>query len=224
MQLRFTALAGDDVVCELPSEDSPDAASLIDLAATNLAAEYVHRRRKGAAAELTKWLRPLAYRLISACLDFDLVHLLYRRSLKVGHYKRGHPQLSNPFQLGLMAIFAEDTYFVKEDRYELGQILWYAYRHYVPLCFINGFASQIGQIDKRRSDNELEPEFTDWIIEHRLIDLRAHNPRGNYPDYIEQRVGTLRVESAGVLGRIFKALSEVEAPIAREASVASEDD
>lgn len=214
MELQFATLSGGQVVCPLPSDATGEAAELIDAAATSLASEY--RQRRLAKAEPTKWLRPLAYVLISACLDNDLQHLLYRRSLATPHYKRGYTQSPNPFQLGLMAIFSEDEYFTKNERHELGKVLWYAYRHYVPTCFINGFASQVGAVAKERSDNAVEPEFAEWIIRERILDLRSNNPRTNYPDHIERRVKEFRSESAGVLGPIFQALSELQPPEADE--------
>lgn len=218
MQLRFKSLAGDVVLCDLPSGECPEAAQLINDAATKLAFGFRSQRRARGSAGLTEWLRPLAYQLISVCLDGNLQHLLYRRSLKAKRYQRGDVLSSNSFQLGLMAIFSEDydqergnqaALLDKEDRYELGQMLWYAYRHYVPPCFINGFATQIGPITKQRSEHGIEPEFSEWIIERRVMDVRANNPRGSYPDHIERDVQKLRSESAGVLGSFFQALSDI---------------
>jgi hypothetical protein len=210
MELKFETIAGDHVVYQLPSEGCDEAAGLIDAAASSIASEYKQRRL--AKAELFRWLRPAAYQLISTCLDYNLQHLLYRRSLAAGRYQRGHDQSPNPFQLGLMAIFAEDEYSTKGDRNELGKLLWYAYRHYVPLCFINGFASQVGAISKDNSENYLEPEFSDWIVERRLLDLWSGRGRANYPTHIEERVRKLRTESAGTLGPIFETLAGLQDP------------
>jgi hypothetical protein len=202
MQVRYNKASGEYVVYDLPTEDTPIAAELIDDAAAALASEYRNPLRS--KPERRSWLRPLAYRLISACLDADLQHYLYRRSLKAGRYGRGDISSSNPFKLGMMAIFAEDELFEKEYRYELGNILWLAYRHYVPDCFVNGVYHQMG---KQRSDEYIDPDFSEWIVERRVMDIRTVDPRGSYPNDIESRVQKLRSENTHVIGSFLEAMS-----------------
>ena len=109
-----------------------------------------------------------------------------------------------------MAIVARHPrVFSDSQRSRTGILLWYAYRHYVPPCFVNGFAQQVGELSVEIAGTFIEPYFEDWIVERRVLDFGLDRARGPYPRRIEDRIKQLRAGSAAHLGPLFKALAAV---------------
>ena len=69
--------------------------------------------------------------------------------------------LSNPFKLGLLAMFSDDT-LKRSDRHVFGNQMLYAYLHDVPPEFLNGFlaiSGGPGTIARKLKQNFVEPGF-----------------------------------------------------------------
>lgn len=136
-----------------------------------------------------RWLKVTSYTVLAEILCLELEEVFEHRIKKHRRYPRGQRGDPNPFQLGLMALFAEQPDILNSrDRERLGKQLWQAHRHYVPPTFLLGFLSQLeGKAPgPKLVGSDLLRDFKDWIIERRAID--AGGERGDYPMEIEQRV------------------------------------
>lgn len=136
-----------------------------------------------------RWLKVTSYVVLTEMLRLELDDVFETRIKKHRRYPRGQRGHPNRFQLGLMALFAEQPNILNpRDRERLGKQLWQAHRHYVPPAFLLGFLSQLQGKDAGENlvGSDLLRDFKDWIIERRTID--ADGERGDYPMEIEQRV------------------------------------
>lgn len=160
------------------------------------------RRRDGARA----WLLEITYELVAAILDADDRLLLIERSVRFDRYPLGVPDSGNPFQLGLMAIFAHNPKAVRpQDREYLGKRQWHAYRHYIPPVLIQGFIGQIESkcLEQRASDNYIEDKFERWIV---ACQVEGHltGERGAYPESIVRQVIALTPQYKKDLAELFE--------------------
>ncbi len=197
MQLPITLLNGGQKVVELPDDhDDPKADSLIEIAAQEICLELARRKpteedknAKGGKhkkeSDLAKWIRPVCYRFIIHCEKQGLLENLYSRIKSYGRYT----DKEELFSRALLAIFAEDrANFTETDRRRYNRQLWYAYRHYVPWEFLNGFITTVQDFDKKKSLATIENGFAEWIIMNRTNDHDTTGIRESYPKYIEQEV------------------------------------
>lgn len=220
MDVIFQRRDGSVERVSFPDKCAPDADAQINAIADTIRDECFARdwsakakrvsvgKTARAAPEVVRWLMPVAYQLISQCLDLDLEYIIYRRSVARGGYARGWTGTANPFQLGLSGIFSKTPNFLGDDqRQRTGQSLWYAYRHYVPWQFVSGFDRQVGKLDQKRADEAIEAGFEDWIVERRILDLSPVRNRQGYPPYIDQRVKMLRSEALATFSRLGEALT-----------------
>ena len=130
----------------------------------------VGKRRDGENA----WLMRVAYDLLLPMLEDGQLDLLILHCERHGRYAaRGRPEDLNPFQIGLMAIFARWPKSISpQTRERLGKRLWHAARHYVPLEFLTGFIKQLDSVgfERRAAANDIEPGFEAWILREQSRD------------------------------------------------------
>ena len=213
-QIKFRSLIGRIRVIDLiPLSDDPDdIAAHFEEIFKRVSQEY--HLRKCEAPNLQdsplRWLKPIAYTLLSFIVEFDLTDVLHARLKKYGRYNRGRGKSSNLFQTGLLAIFADDEGRTKTrrnkgddfrqellpppERKRLGHEMWHAFRHYVPPAFFVGFASQCGSrlVGEGKSGIEsVLPEFQDWVVEMESRSGLNSTVRGEYPADIRARVDRL---------------------------------
>ena len=171
-----------------------------DKLSCTIAREFRHRRQRDRGerrkAEALDWLTGVAYDVLKHVLDEDLEELIKERIKIHKRHRRGRVSPANPFQTGLMALFAHDKVLDEyacrpQDRERVGKRLWHAYRHFVPQPFVLGFIRQLDgdALLERAARNEIEPGFHDWIVE-RLVrgDVYGDSVRGAYPREIEDKV------------------------------------
>lgn len=148
-------------------------------------AKQKEMRRAGDLRSWLSWVRPICYRFIVHCIEHGCMDDLRRR---IRRYNR-QTNSEDLFSVCLLAIFAEDSAnFTESDRYRISRQLWYAYRHYVPWQFLNGFLSQLHNFENQKMLSRIERGFEDWIVQRRSVDYGSVEYRGNYPEEIEVRV------------------------------------
>lgn len=196
--VRIARLDGrrTEVPLEAPGGGSGETELLFDRAALLIQTEWKQRRserelhRGPRSKRDMRWLKVTCYSLVSEMLRLDQADVFDSRIKQHGRYPRGPRGAPNPFQTGLMALFANDPSALDaRDRERIGKLLWYAFRHYVPVEFLIGFLVQreVKGQTTRFTGWELDPEFTDWIVERRLLE-RDDADRGVYPKHIEDAV------------------------------------
>lgn len=221
VELRFSRRDGTTAQLRLPDREDADAREVVNTAADAVFDEFQlrvnsARRSQNSASygerrarkEPIDWFRPIAYQLIATCLERKVEQHLFWRNKNWDRYISSNTAASSDFGSGLMAITAKHPPVMGDgQRSKMGLLLWYAYRHYVPSCFINGFAQQVGELNVEKARSFIEPNFEDWIVERRVLDFGPSRARGPYPRRIEDRVNHLRSSNAPHLGLIFEALA-----------------
>ena len=188
MKIVIARHGEEEKFVELPmSPDDQEAEELIEAAAHAICIESVNiknARRSGDPAQdpWAEWVRPVCYRFIEHCIAQSLEDHLNKR---LARYRR-YTDSEDIFSRYLLAIFAEDAVnFTESDRYRLSWELWYAYRHYVPWQFLNGFIINLKNFSKQKALNRIEAGFSDWIALHRSANPDVSS-RGIYPKAIEE--------------------------------------
>ena len=187
MQILIDAIEGGQHLIALPNFGTPNSDEMIELGAKALCNESARRKaaRKDPGSSVVtweSWLLPISYRFICHMIEEGLESEILRRIKK---YKR-HTSSENVFSRYLLGIFAEDqANFTESDRHRISRQLWYAYRHYVPWLFLNGFLLQMKDFDLQSDLLKIEPGFEDWIIERRALPFEDRRIRGAYPKHIE---------------------------------------
>jgi hypothetical protein len=153
------------------------------------------------------WLSDVCYRTIGACveaLDVSEIAEFFRRQITNKRRRLGNCEMGcTIFQLGINALFEpakrSSRYFkplCRRDREMIAKQLWHAYRHYVPVGFLEGFLLQCRNagLPGRAKDNEIEDGFDHWIAanRHDRWNDRGSEIRGRYPPEIEKRARKLR--------------------------------
>jgi hypothetical protein len=187
-----------------PGQDELTAARLFDAGSRAIAEEW--RLRIKADEKARPWLQKVAYAFISKVIDHGFQALFEQRLSSFERGTRGLEVSSNPFQRGLLAMFAHDkNRLLDEDtRQYLAPRLSYAYRNFVPAEFVNGFLKDVWGTGggRRFKDNDIEPDLLEWVVIH-LADHERPQVRGTYsPDIIQQ---------ARAVRAVLEPLREVEA-------------
>ena len=155
-------------------------------------AQELHGRMK-AKAECREWVQTVCYEFLSRIISYGHAALFEERITRLERDRKGSTQV-NPFQRGLLAIFAHEKGLMNEAaRSYCGKRLWYAYRHYVPSCFLMGFLHEVwsGDAEAKVARNHIEPQFEQWICFERANDPRPEL-RGTYPAPIEDKVALIQ--------------------------------
>ena len=202
IQLRDGRIAKMDLAWD--TDDSVQSQNRLDRASRLICDEYrarkTHPPRGGSRRQSAHtWLKRASYMLVSSYLHQGMTQELDQRVKKYGCGARGVKGANNPFRIGLLSIFAHETAKLgpKEiplldfrDRERFGSQLLFAYRHFVPTLFLDGFLLQFGAkgIRSLNANNEIEPEFDRWVTDHLTSDECSTDFRDNYPDRIGKAV------------------------------------
>jgi hypothetical protein len=138
-----------------------------ELAADDIIGEWVKRRgaQPGRRAESPNaWFKKEAYGFLCPYAELkrhDVLEAVAKdRSKRLLEEAR-----QNPFKLGLLAMFADDS-LSKSDRHVFGNQMLYAWRHHVPADFLNAFLAVSGgpaAVAKKLKDCEIEPGFEERV-------------------------------------------------------------
>lgn len=194
-----------------------EALGMFDSLSKEIVSEFLSERVAAKAHSSRKTvnyarLKKTCYTVIGEILVQGHENLFELRLRQYSRYSRRQFQHLNPFQRGLLAIFAHDTGRDKtrpkvlddkpkemlsaKNRHTFGHQMWQAFRHYVPPEFFNGFvwetsggvANPIGN-----HDGWIYQSYQDWVIRHRAVDRNI--VRGRYPGFIERAVLKLQKQS-----------------------------
>lgn len=195
---ELDTLAGNTISLPYPSEDDDDeGTAAFDRLSRALNDELLQRRASIKRGELSvqEWLAIVAYRALAPILDAELTGLFDQRIRQHSRHSRGANNKLNPFQYGLMALFAHDREALSgRDRERIAKKLWYAYRHLVPDVFLLGFLKQVRSVGLaiRAEAGDIEDGFGDWIAKE-LADPRSdgHAVRGAYSRNIMAEVNRI---------------------------------
>jgi len=180
------------------------AEALFETAAAKIAQEW-HSRSGEAGKQRRRWLERVSYGYLSLTIDNGFSWLFDERIKGFDRGRRGPGLATNPFQRGLLSLFAHDKNRLmgSELRRRFAQRLWYAFRHYVPAPFVTGFLADVWESGgaTRATNGDVEPELLEWVILERARDEAPHL-RGEYSDELEELVAAVR--------RILPIVAQVE--------------
>ena len=138
-------------------------------------------RREGA----NDWLTRVAYDLLLPALEDDQREHFEEWNKRHSRYLRHDVQHQlNPFQVGLMALFAPDPQVLsRRTRHRIGKRLWHAARHYVPPPLVPGFIKQLESsgLEQRADEGRIEAGFEGWVAQRRVNAEGGMLERGIYP-------------------------------------------
>lgn len=159
------------------------------------------KRKRPGRSTYNSWVKQICYEVILVMLYEDQVGLFNRRIRKYSRHAASEKNKINIFQTGIIAIFAHDKKIMgPRDRERFGKELMYAFRHYIPVEFLDGFIRQCSSsnlsIARRLKNSDLEKQFENWIVGERSREedqsefegLSLEEWRGSYPKHIEERV------------------------------------
>ena len=164
---------------------------MFEQACKAVALELNHRDR--GKMEKSEWIQEICYEFLRRIISYQHTYLFEERINGYDRDPKGSTHV-NPFQRGLLAVFADEPGLMDDgDRAYYGKRLWYAYRHYVPPCFLKGFLHQVWErgAEHRVDKDHIVPEFEQWIWFERAEDP-CPETRGNYPAKLEEQVALIR--------------------------------
>ncbi len=138
-----------------------------ELAADDLIGEWV-RRRGGKATRRAEspnaWFKKEAYRFLRMYIEQGRQDV-FEAAAKERSKRLVEEARENPFKMGLLAMFADES-LSRSDRHVFGNQMLYAWRHYVPADFLNPFLAVSGgpaAVAKKLKAGEVEPGFEERI-------------------------------------------------------------
>lgn len=157
------------------------------------------------------WVKRICYRMIELHIREDRLDELTDRIDRHERGRRGVKGDPNPFQTGLLAIFAHsrkiqrpskkapgETELVEligtHDRQRFGKQLFYAYRHFIPADRLARFIafSYTHRKHSKLPNNFIDPLFNAHVAHH-LADAEVDiEDRGPYPGEIEKAAAKLQ--------------------------------
>jgi hypothetical protein len=198
--VEITMLEGAriNIPIEPRSSHPAEAKRLFDRAAQTVQSEWKKRRELdpgiGPGGRKKKrdlrWLKVTAYIILKEMIFLELDDVFEQRIRQYRRYPRGERGRPNRFQMGLLALFAEDAKALSSsDRQRIGKLLDVAYRHYVRPEFLIGFLAQYegSSRDELLPGTDLLRDFGAWIAECRA-EPGADDDRYDYPADIEREV------------------------------------
>lgn len=169
-----------DAVPELPKLTGPALKARFCEYSEQLILEWLRRQALGKpvrrAESANAWFKREAYRLLKHFIEggksaaFQMVVRGDMRSTRLVE-----EALKNPFKLGLLAMFSDESCLSKGDRHVFGNQMLYAWSHDVPPEFLNAFLGVSGGpalIAKKLKDAFIEPGF-----EHRYVGERLKSDK-----------------------------------------------
>ena len=185
-----------------------DALGMFDNLSKEIVSDFLSERVAAKAHSSRKTvsyaaLKKHCYTVIGEILMQGHENLFELRLRQYSRYSRRHFHDLNPFQRGLLAIFAHDAgrdntrpkirddkpkeLLGAKNRHVFGHQMWQAFRHYVPPEFFNGFIWETGGRVARprgRHDGYIKYDYQNWVIRNRADDLL--NVRGRYEASIDR--------------------------------------
>jgi hypothetical protein len=123
------------------------------------------------------WFKLEAYALLKHYIEADLLHIFQEQADK---WKRPHKLIEeatkNPFKLGLLAMFADESPLSRNQRLVFGNQMLYGWFHDIPPEFLNAFLAVSGgpgDIAHKLKGMVIEPGFEDRYVAERLIRVRT---------------------------------------------------
>ena len=149
--------------------------------ADDIITEWLMRKKRetDAGESANAWFKREAYRFLRDYISsgrmalFDKIARLDRRP-----HKLVSEATENPFKLGLLAMFVDES-ISRSDRHVFGNQMLYAHRHDVPAEFLNGFIAVSGKpaaIAQKLKDGSVEPGFEDRV--GALVSMTSQPTRG----------------------------------------------
>jgi len=155
---------------ELPAL-KPSAHAEFEAYAEALLVEWLRRQslpKTRRAYSANAWFKREAYKLIKHVVEGGKLATLERIAQKDERSNRLiQDALRNPFKLGLLAMFADDSPLSRQDRNVFGNQMLFGWAHDVPPDFLNAFLAVSGgpaMVAKKLREKTPEPGF-----EHRFI-------------------------------------------------------
>ena len=184
-----TDINGQLYIIDAPGceETGATAEMLFEQACNKIAAQLLARNR--AEADKHEWAQRVCYDFITKMLIHGHDALLNERIIQFNR-RLGLSNEYNPFYRGLMAIFAHEPGLIDDKQRGLfAKRLWYAYRHYVPPCFVIGFLREFWpDVERKRvALDSIQPQLEEWIWFERAKDT-ARKFRGPYPADLDEKV------------------------------------
>lgn len=160
----------------LPRLSGPRQRDVFVNYADSLITEWLRRQGLGKPARRAEspnaWFKREAYRLLK--------HYIEGGKQSIFEWATRHDErptrlvteaLKNPFKLGLLAMFSDESCLSKGDRHVFGNQMLYAWAHDVPPEFLNGFLAVSGGpalISKKLKEEFVEPGFEHLHRKERL--------------------------------------------------------
>lgn len=109
------------------------------------------------------WFKREAYRLLAAYIELDRTEI-FRRTMESDNRpnKLVQEAIKNPFKMGLLAMFADESPLSRNNRHVFGNQMLYAWVHRVPAVFLNAFLAVSGGpalIAEKLKARSCEPGF-----------------------------------------------------------------
>ena len=185
-----------------------DALGTFDKLSNEIVSNFVSERVAAKAHSSRKTvsyaaLKKNCYTVIGEILMQGHENIFELRLRQYSRYSRRRFHHLNPFQRGLLAIFAHDTGRDKarskvsdnkakellsaKNRHTFGHQMWQAFRHYVPPEFLNGFVWETsGGVARPMGSHDgwIYYDYQEWVIRNRAKD--DSNVRGRYPRIIDK--------------------------------------
>lgn len=175
-----------------------------------------------------KWLKPVCYNAILACLHWDVFDCLEARIKRCGRLKRGRTTERSLFMTGLVAIFAHlpaakrkrrtpasrkvrdkhqrNTFSDEKGRARIAEDMWWAFRHYVEPGELNAFTRKhrCSLNALATSGNCILPALADHVARRRVmwmlggVDIEEFG--GRYPAHIDELANAYEQEISDRMG------------------------
>lgn len=153
----------------------PSETSKFKRRADEIISGWVARKRSeaGAGESPNAWFKRKAYSLLQEYVSTGKVGLFEKiAALDRRPHKLVAEATENPFKLGLLAMFIDES-ISRSDRHVFGNQMLYAHRHNVPAEFFNGFIAVSGKpaaIAQKLKNRSVEPGFEERM--GRLYSMR----------------------------------------------------
>ena len=144
---------------------------VFDGGADDIITEWVGRRTTKPdrrAESPNAWFKKEAYRFLKRYVELGRIDI-FQAANKARSKRLVDDVGQNPFKLGLLAMFSDES-ISRSDRHVFGNQMLYAYRHFVPADFLNAFLAVSGgpaAIAEKLKSGEVEPGFEERIARYR---------------------------------------------------------
>ena len=135
--------------------------------------QKIYKKPARRAESPNAWFKREAYRLLKHYIESGKTSVFSSVARRDERPSRlVEEALRNPFKLGLLAMFADESMLRRGDRHTFGNQMIYAWAHDVPPEFLNAFLAVSGGpalISRKLKEGFIEPGF-----EHRYVASRVN--------------------------------------------------